>query len=82
MDENDENLAYEFDDWDKTRTERAIDDVLGSSSQYVDEYLDGKESILGYFVGRVMMNTQGVNDPQHLKREITAKLEEMRKERK
>ena len=55
-----------------------IDQVLESNSQQVQTYLDGKEQLLGWFVGQVMRETRGKANPQLVNELVAALLERRR----
>ncbi len=48
---------------DTGELEKLIDQLLDENPQQVDEYLAGKEKVLGFFVGKVMRETKGKANP-------------------
>ncbi len=59
----------------RDRLEPIIEEVLKEHPEQVREYLDGKEGVVDFFIGRVMRETDGAADPS-LTRKIF--LEELR----
>lgn len=55
-----------------------VDQVLENSPKQVGQYLGGKESIIGYFVGQVMRTFSGSPDPNMVRRMLQDRLEAMR----
>ncbi len=43
--------------------EEAVDKIISSSPNQVQEYLSGKEKVLGFFVGQIMKETKGKANP-------------------
>ena len=54
--------------------EGEIDKVLAANPDRVTEYHDGKEKILGWFVGQVMQTTRGKANPQMVNQLLLEKL--------
>jgi len=52
-----------------------VGEVLNDSSEQVTAYLDGKESLIGWFIGQVMLKTAGRADPGVVRRVLRAELE-------
>lgn len=48
---------------DTGELEKLIDQLLDENPQQVEEYLAGKEKVLGFFVGKVMRETKGKANP-------------------
>ena len=65
------NLAQMSDDGALTQI---IDDLIAANPKQFDELRDGKEKMLGFFVGQVMKATQGKANPQQVNEIIRAKL--------
>jgi Asp-tRNA(Asn)/Glu-tRNA(Gln) amidotransferase B subunit len=61
-----EGLAQVSDD---AALQAAVDKVLAAHPEEVSSYRDGKEGLLGWFMGQVMRETRGKADPQ-LTREL------------
>jgi aspartyl-tRNA(Asn)/glutamyl-tRNA(Gln) amidotransferase subunit B len=51
-----------------------VDSVLAAHSSQVDEYREGKEKLLGFFVGQVMKQTQGKANPKLVNKVLREKL--------
>jgi aspartyl-tRNA(Asn)/glutamyl-tRNA(Gln) amidotransferase subunit B len=58
---------------DEAELERIAQSVLAENPDQLETFRSGKETILGWFVGQVMRNTQGKANPQ-LVREVLEKL--------
>jgi aspartyl-tRNA(Asn)/glutamyl-tRNA(Gln) amidotransferase subunit B len=54
---------------DEARLQEIVAQVLEQNPEQVGEYLDGKEQVLGWFIGRIMRATRGKANPQ-LAREL------------
>lgn len=63
---------------DKSAIEPVVDQVLDENPGKVDTYLDGKEGLLGYFIGQVMQNFDGSPDPQLVRSMLKEKLDAQR----
>ena len=59
---------------DQATLERIIDDVLAANPEQVARYRDGKETLLQWFVGKVMRATRGKANPGVAKSLLTEKL--------
>ena len=57
---------------------QAVADVLKENPGPVEQYLGGKEGIMGFLVGQVMKKTQGRANPPMVQGEVRKQLEEMR----
>jgi aspartyl-tRNA(Asn)/glutamyl-tRNA(Gln) amidotransferase subunit B len=55
-----------------------VTQVLDENSDQVEEYLSGKEQVLGWFIGRVMRATRGKANPQLAQELLREKLEARR----
>ncbi len=55
-----------------------VDQVLENNPKQVAQYLGGKETIIGYFVGQVMRTFQGSPDPTLVRKLLQERLESMR----
>jgi aspartyl-tRNA(Asn)/glutamyl-tRNA(Gln) amidotransferase subunit B len=51
-----------------------IDRILGENAQQVEAYRDGKEGLLGFFVGQVMKETGGKANPKVVNERLREKL--------
>jgi len=54
--------------------ESIIVEVLETFPDQLQEYLDGKEKILGFFVGQVMQRTQGLANPSVVNKILKKKI--------
>ena len=59
---------------DSSEIESIIDNVLNENKAMVDQYLSGKDKLLGFFVGQAMKKTQGKANPKMLNEILLAKL--------
>ncbi len=57
-----------------------VSEAIKNNPKEVEQYLKGKEKLIGYFVGQVMKATGGRADPKALNAIIKEKLEAIRKE--
>ncbi len=51
-----------------------INEIIASNPQQVQQYLDGKEKLWGFFIGQAMKRTQGRANPQQLNQLLKEKL--------
>ncbi len=51
-----------------------IDDVLNNNKSQVEEYLSGKEKVMGFLVGQIMKATKGKASPQMVNEILRSKL--------
>ncbi len=51
---------------DQGEIEKVIDEVIAENSKMVEQYLAGKDKLLGFFVGQAMKLTKGKANPQML----------------
>lgn len=59
---------------DSSAIEKIIDDVLTASPQQLESYRNGKETIIGYFVGQVMKASKGQANPAVVNQLLKEKL--------
>jgi len=59
---------------DLSALEPVIDEIISKNPKQVDEYLGGKEKVLGFFVGQAMKATQGKANPALLQELVIRKL--------
>ena len=59
---------------DVSEIESIIVEVLETFPDQLQEYLDGKEKILGFFVGQVMQRTQGLANPSVVNKILKKKI--------
>ena len=58
--------------------ENAVDKILSANPAQIQEYLSGKEKVLGFFVGQIMKETKGKANPQIVNDILKNKLESFR----
>lgn len=61
---------------DPSAIEPVVDGVLDDHPDQVETYLDGKEGLLGFFIGQVMQRFEGSPDPELVRKLLRKKLEE------
>ncbi len=54
--------------------ESLIDEVIAANADQVEQYMAGKDKVLGFFVGQIMKNSQGKANPQQVNQLLRAKL--------
>ena len=59
---------------DSSEIEAIIEDVLNENKSMVDQYLSGKDKLLGFFVGQAMKKTKGKANPKILNEILLTKL--------
>ncbi|AFH49933.1 Asp-tRNA Asn/Glu-tRNA Gln amidotransferase subunit B [Ignavibacterium album JCM 16511] len=64
---------------DEGEITKIIQDVLQKNKNQIDEYLSGKDKVLGFFVGQVMKETKGKANPQLVNQILKSELEKFRK---
>ncbi|HVI09551.1 MAG TPA: Asp-tRNA(Asn)/Glu-tRNA(Gln) amidotransferase subunit GatB [Candidatus Binatia bacterium] len=60
---------------DTSTLEKAIDEVLAANPKQLEQYLAGKKTMLGFFVGQVMKASKGQANPQLVNEILLKKLE-------
>lgn len=58
--------------------EGIVDKILGTHQQEVKQFLEGKEKVLGFFVGQVMKVTKGKANPKIVNETLLAKLQSIK----
>jgi len=58
--------------------EKIIDEIILNNQSQVQQYLDGKESVIGFFVGQVMKASQGKANPKAVNELLKKKLSEQK----
>ncbi len=58
---------------------KVINGILDKNKNQIDEYLSGKDKVLGFFVGQVMKETKGKANPQMVNQILKSELEKYRK---
>jgi aspartyl-tRNA(Asn)/glutamyl-tRNA(Gln) amidotransferase subunit B len=64
---------------DTSAIEGIIDTIVNANMKQVEEYLGGKDKVLGFFVGQIMKETKGKANPGIVNDILKAKLESFRK---
>jgi aspartyl-tRNA(Asn)/glutamyl-tRNA(Gln) amidotransferase subunit B len=54
--------------------EAMVDDVLANNPKQVEEYLGGKDKMLGFFVGQIMKVSKGKANPGQINQLLKTKL--------
>ena len=70
-DDPDKKLVYET---VQGEIEKVIDEVISDNPKMVEEYIGGKEKLLGFFVGQAMQKTKGKANPKILNEILKSKL--------
>ncbi len=58
--------------------ESVIDNILGKHPDEVQQFIEGKEKVLGFFVGQVMKETKGKANPKLVNETLKTKLESIK----
>jgi aspartyl-tRNA(Asn)/glutamyl-tRNA(Gln) amidotransferase subunit B len=56
--------------------EPIVDEVIADHPDEVQRYQDGKQGLIGFFIGQVMQRSQGKANPQLVRETLLNKLEE------
>ncbi|MCX7876093.1 MAG: Asp-tRNA(Asn)/Glu-tRNA(Gln) amidotransferase subunit GatB [Melioribacteraceae bacterium] len=64
---------------DSGELEKEIDKILDANPKDVQDYLSGKEKVIGFFVGQLMKATKGKANPQTVNELLKQKLESRRR---
>lgn len=64
---------------DTKEIENAINKILSANESQVQEYLSGKEKVMGFFVGQIMKEMKGKANPQIVNDVLKNKLESFKK---
>jgi aspartyl-tRNA(Asn)/glutamyl-tRNA(Gln) amidotransferase subunit B len=64
---------------DSSEITAIVDKILGRSTNEVQQYLEGKDKVFGFFVGQVMRETKGKANPKLVNDLLKEKLEELKK---
>ena len=59
---------------DQGEIEKVIEEVISDNPKMVEEYLGGKDKLLGFFVGQAMQKTKGKANPKILNEILKSKL--------
>lgn len=65
---------------DTSEIEKIISDILQSKPAEVQEYIEGKEKVFGFFVGQVMRESKGKANPKIVNELLRNKLELLKQE--
>lgn len=60
---------------DSSAIEAMVDEVINNNPDQLQQYREGKEQLLGYFVGQVMKASKGKANPQQVNEVLKAKLD-------
>ncbi|MCX6170528.1 MAG: Asp-tRNA(Asn)/Glu-tRNA(Gln) amidotransferase subunit GatB [Ignavibacteriales bacterium] len=63
---------------DTSEIEKAIDKILSANPKQVEEFLSGKDKVLGFFVGQIMKETKGKANPAIVNELLNIKLTALR----
>lgn len=63
---------------DSSSIEPAVEKVISQNQKDVQEYLNGKEKVIGFLVGQVMKETKGKANPQLVNELLKTKLDAMK----
>lgn len=63
---------------DSSELEKEIDKILDANPKDVQDYLSGKEKVIGFFVGQIMKATKGKANPQTVNELLKQKLDSKR----
>ncbi len=66
---------------DKTELERLADELIELHKSEVEQYLEGKEKVFGFFVGQIMKKTQGKANPKTVNEILSNKLNQLKANR-
>ena len=64
---------------DTTAIARVIDNVLSKFPNEVDEFLNGKEKVFGFFIGKIMQETKGKANPKIVNEILREKISSFKK---
>ena len=53
---------------------KIVDNIIKNNYKSVEEYRNGKDKLLGFFVGQVMKETQGKGNPKIINKLLKEKL--------
>ncbi len=63
---------------DSDEIEKIVDGILNGHDKEVQEYVSGKDKVIGFFVGQVMRSTKGKANPQLVNNIIKKKLDKVK----
>ena len=59
---------------DTSALEGIVDTIISNNQPQVEQYLQGKETVIGFFVGQVMRDSKGKANPQVVNEILRSKL--------
>jgi aspartyl-tRNA(Asn)/glutamyl-tRNA(Gln) amidotransferase subunit B len=62
---------------DTSALERIVDEIIAANPKQLEQYLAGKKTMIGFFVGQVMKASKGQANPQLVNELLTKKLENL-----
>jgi aspartyl-tRNA(Asn)/glutamyl-tRNA(Gln) amidotransferase subunit B len=62
----------------ETELEKIIDEIIAKNTAELEQYLNGKEKVFGFFVGQVMKMTQGKANPKSVNEILKKKLNHLK----
>ena len=63
---------------DRSALDKIIEEIISSNQPQVQQYIGGKESVIGFFVGQVMKATQGKANPKAVNELLVIKLKALK----
>jgi len=63
---------------DSSEIEKVIDKILNSHKTEVQQFVEGKEKVVGFFIGQVMKETKGKANPKIVNETLRSKLESIK----
>lgn len=63
---------------DTSEIEKIIDGIIALSAKEVNEYLEGKDKVFGFFIGRIMKETKGKANPKIVNDILRSKLDALK----
>lgn len=66
---------------DSSEIEKIVDSVLRINETEVQQYIDGKEKVFGFFVGQVMKESKGKANPKMVNEILREKLQEVKSQK-
>jgi len=63
---------------DSSEIEKVIDKILNSHKTEVQQFVKGKEKVVGFFIGQVMKETKGKANPKIVNETLRSKLESIK----
>ena len=65
---------------DTSEIEKIIDKILAGHSKEINEFLEGKDKVIGFFVGQAMRETKGKANPKLVNDILKEKLDRLKQE--